>query len=103
MQPPYYLDAAGVYEMTGGTITLETNLIPNLQLYGGAILTGTNFQGRDISNLVLNGVSIATSNLVTGNLTVYGSINAPLVVASNATLTWDGQVNGQITAQPGRR
>ena len=100
-QPPYYLDGAGIYEMTAGTLTLDTNLISNLQLYGGTILTGTNFQGGSITNLTLSGLSTGNSNYVTGQLTVYGSINGPVTVASNATLTWDGQVNAQITAQPG--
>ena len=64
-------------------------------------MTGTNFQGGSITNLTLSGLSTGNSNYVTGQLTVYGSINGPVTVASNATLTWDGQVNAQITAQPG--
>ena len=93
---------AGSYLMTGSaTLTLLNDVVPNLQMEGGSIYTEPAFQGGSITNLVLSGLSLNTSNLITGSLTVYGSINAPLVVASNATLTWDGQVNAQITAQPG--
>ncbi|MGA2747428.1 MAG: hypothetical protein ABSG59_01520, partial [Verrucomicrobiota bacterium] len=95
------LGGAGTYEMTGGTLTLLNNTIPNLQLEGGTILTSPGFQGGSITNLVLNGLSINTSNLITGSLTVYGNINAPLVVASNATLTWNGWLSAPLTVEPG--
>ncbi len=95
-------EGAGSYLMTGSTtLTLLNNPIPNLELESGTILTGPAFQGGSITNLNLNGLNIATSNLVTGTLTGVGSINAPLVVASNASLTWSGNVNGQITVLPG--
>ena len=101
MLPPYFLNGAGSYQVTGGTITLLTNLIPNLQLVGGTILTGTAFQGGSVTNLTLNGLATGNSNYVTGQLTVYGTINGPVTVASNATFTWSGNVNAQITAEPG--
>ena len=99
--PPYYLNGTGVYEMTGGTLTLTTNVIPNLQLAGGTINTAPGFQGGSITNLTLNGASTGSSNYVTGQLTVNGNINAPVTVASNAILTWTGSVSAQITAKPG--
>ncbi len=82
-------------------MTLNTNIIPNLQLTGGTIVTGSNFQGGSVTNLTLNGLNAGSSNYVTGQLTVYGNINGPVTVASNASLTWSGNVNGQITVLPG--
>ena len=101
MLPPYFLDGPGNYQVTGGTFTLNTNTIPNVLLTGGTIQTGSGFQGGAVTNLTLNGLNIGNSNYVTGQLTVYGNINAPITVASNATLTWSGTVNAQITARPG--
>jgi hypothetical protein len=66
MTPPYFLTGAGTYQVNGGTITLNTNLIPNLQLDGGTIMTGSNFQGGVITNLSLTNLTLASSNLVTG-------------------------------------
>lgn len=99
--PPYALSGAGTYEFTGGTMTLLTNTIGNLAIEGGTILTGPAFQGGVITNLVLNGAALGTSNYVTGALTVLATVNAPVTVASNAVFTWNGTVNGQITALPG--
>ncbi len=101
MTPPYFLTGAGTYQVNGGTITLNTNLIPNLQLDGGTIMTGSNFQGGVITNLSLTNLTLASSNLVTGQLTVIGTINSPLTIASGATLTWSGTVNAPITVESG--
>ncbi|HEV7926591.1 MAG TPA: Ig-like domain-containing protein, partial [Verrucomicrobiae bacterium] len=92
----------GGYFMTGSTsLTLLNAPIPNLQMESGTIFTGPAFEGGTITDLALNGLNLNTSNLVTGTLTGVGNINAPLVVASNASLTWNGNVNAQITVMPG--
>ena len=99
--PPLLFNGAGNYYMTGGTLTLLSNTIPNLQMSGGTIALSTNFQGGTITNLTLNGQNLAGSNVVSGTLTLNGGINGPLTVLSNAVLNWNGNVNAALTLNPG--
>jgi hypothetical protein len=76
------------------TITLVSNVIPNLQMNGGTVIPGPLFQGGTITNLNLGGSSLGGTNVVTGTLTTGGgqntgtstSVTGPLTIAPGATL-----------------
>ena len=61
------------------------------------------FQGGQITNLDLNGASIAGTNTVTGTLNLSGGVQGSLTVASNATLNLGGGINpnASLTLLPG--
>ena len=86
--PTLVFNGPGTNFMTAGQITLTNDMITNLQLTGGAVLLSPAFQGGTITNLVLNGASLAGTNTLTGVLNLTGSLFGPLTVVSNATLNW---------------
>ena len=63
------LSGPGTNEFTGNSLTLSNNVIPNLQLLGGAVILGPNFQGGTITNLTL------AASTLSGNYTVTGTFN----------------------------
>ena len=77
----------GSFLFSGGTLVMNNDIDPALQLTGGTVLLGPDFQnGGKINNLVINGSTLAGTNTVTGSLTFSGgSINGPLTVGSNAS------------------
>jgi hypothetical protein len=104
--PGLVFNGPGTNLLSGGTITLTNSTIPNLQFTGGTVQLTPDFQGGSITNLTLNGASLAGTNLLTGTLNLSGSLTGPLTVASNATLNLGGSIgtyNGQtqLTLQPG--
>jgi hypothetical protein len=67
------------------------NLVPSLQLLGGTLLLGPAFQGGSITNLVLAGMTLQSTNRVTGTMNwTAGIIAGNLTVASGATLYLGG-------------
>ena len=49
------LNGPGTIALTGGSLTLVSNTLANLQLLGGTVNLSTNFQGGTITNLTLPG------------------------------------------------
>ena len=91
----------GSHLLTGGSLNLLTDLPANLQISGGTLTPGPQFQGGSITNLTLTGVTLAGSNYITGTLNLTGSISGPLLLASNAVLNWaGGSANGIISLTP---
>ena len=91
----------GSFLFSGGTLFMNNDIDPALQLTGGTVLLGTNFQnGGMINNLAIHGSMLGGTNTVTGSLTFTGgTINGPLTVASNASLTFlPGQLSVYNTA-----
>lgn len=109
---------AGAFQFTGGTLTLLNDVIPNLQLMGGTVGLGTNFQGGTITNLTLPGSVLSGNYVVSGTFNCGGGLAAgslaiaggglmnwtrgtvvgPLTVATNATLSLNGVVLGLAAA-----
>ena len=67
---PPTISGAGTAQFTGGTLTLATDMIPNLQLAGGTLNLGAGFQGGVITNLTMIGGTLSGTNF-----TVSGTFN----------------------------
>ena len=88
---PPTLGGGGAFQLSGGTLTLASNTIPNLQLVGGTVTLGGGFQGGTITNLVLAGVTLTGNNTVSGLLNwTGGTVNGGLQVASGGAVFWSG-------------
>ena len=82
---------SGTFSFASGNLLLLNDAVPGLELTGGLIEFGPNFQDHGaITNLTLEGAELQGTNTVTGSLTVfdqyYNYIVAPLVIASGGTL-----------------
>jgi len=100
--PAAVFGGAGKVEMNGGTLTLQSDVIPNLQLNGGALNLPAGFQGGTITNLTVTGITLNGTNTVTGLLNLNGSASGPLVVASGGVVNWGGgTLSGGLTVAPG--
>ena len=98
------LGGPGVFQFTGGTLTLLNDAIPNLQMLGGTLVLGPAFQGGSITNLTLTGMTLTGTNTVAGNGVMNwsgGAVAGSLTVASNAVLNIGGsgtkQLQGPLT------
>ena len=92
---PVSINGPGAVQLTGGTLTLLTDVIPNLGLTGGTVDLGPAFQGGTITNLTIDGATLAGTNIVTGtfnwdNGTIF---DGPLTVAAKGVLN----INGNTT------
>ncbi|HEV2391800.1 MAG TPA: Ig-like domain-containing protein [Verrucomicrobiae bacterium] len=87
---PPTLTALGTIQLSGGSLTLVSNTIPNLQLTGGSVSLGPNFQGGVITNLTLAGANLNGSYAVTGVLNCSGGVSGGLQVASAGVVNWTG-------------
>ncbi|MGA3268671.1 MAG: hypothetical protein ABSE16_17855 [Verrucomicrobiota bacterium] len=88
---PTTVNGPGVVELTGGNLTLLTDVITNLPLTGGNLILGPSFQGGTITNLTLSGAMLLSTNTVTGNFNwSAGMLSAPLTIAPNGLLTLVG-------------
>ena len=63
------LNGPGKIQMTGGSLTLASNVIPNLGMAGGTLSLGAGFQGGTITNLTLG------DSTLNGNYAVSGTFN----------------------------
>ncbi len=92
------ISGLGTVEQTGGTLTLLSNIIPNLQLNGGTVVLAPTFQGGVITNLTLLTSTLSGTNTVTGTLTCGGGFSGPLLVEAGATMNWTGgTASGPLT------
>ena len=92
------LTGPGTFQFTAGALTLSYNVIPHLQLLGGALLLGPAFQGGSITNLTLPGMTLNGTNSVIGTATLGGGDSGALTVASNGVVNWTGgNVSGSLT------
>jgi choice-of-anchor C domain-containing protein len=95
---------AGTNSLTGGSLYLLTNTIPGLELVGGTVYPGPDFQGGTITNLTLDGASLGGSNIVTGALTfaAYTYVQGPLGLAANSIFNCSGaDFEGPLTIDSG--
>ena len=96
--PSFLFNGAGVKQMTGGSITLLNDVLPNLQLLGGTVSLSPAFQGGSITHLSLNGASLAGNYTISGTLNCGGGAAGSLLVADGATLNWTGgSLSGALT------
>jgi Bacterial Ig domain/Protein of unknown function (DUF642) len=79
----------GTFLFSGGTLVMNNDIDPALQLTGGSIILGPAFQNNgSISSLTLQGATLTGTNTVTGSLTVLsGSLTGALTINSNASMT----------------
>ncbi len=87
---PPTITGAGLTEITGGNLTLANNVIPNLQLAGGTISLGPNFQGGAITNLTVLGGTLTGDNIVSGSFNTGASLPGSLTLVSGAAVNWTG-------------
>ena len=74
--PSLFVLGFGQFQFESGFLLLPANVIPNLDLKGGALQLGPGFQGGTITNLTLDGINLTNPLPVTGSLTVCnGSVN----------------------------
>ncbi len=99
---PPTLTGPGTIEFTGGTLTLLDNTIPNLQMTGGTVSLGANFQGGAITNLTLGAVALAGNYTVSGLLNCGGGVSGALQVLSGGTFNWSGgTISGSVSEAAG--
>ena len=85
------MNGPGVVQLTGGNLTLLTDVITNLPLIGGNLTLGPSFQGGTITNLTLSGAMLLSTNTVTGAFNwSAGMLSAPLTIVTNGLLTLVG-------------
>jgi hypothetical protein len=94
------LSGPGTFLFSGGTLTLISNLIPNMQMTGGTLTLGTNFQGGTITNLTFGGV-LSGSYTVSGTFNCSGGVSGTLTVVSGGTLNWSGGNIGALVVNSG--
>lgn len=95
--PSLSFNGPGICRITGGSLALGNDVIPNLQLAGGTITLSPTFQSGSITNLTLLGATLNTTNTVTGILNWNGTINGALTIASGAVCNWtNGRFGGML-------
>src|SRR5215469_13174883 len=89
---PASINGPGPVQLTGGSLALLANAVPNLGLTGGTVNLGPAFQGGTITNLTINGATLAGTNMVTGVFNWNNGFIAggPITIASNAVLNING-------------
>jgi hypothetical protein len=87
----------GQSQMTAGTLTLTSDLIPGLALNGGTLYLNPTFQGGGITNLTLTGIILAGTNVVTRTLNwTTGPMQGSLTVRSNGKLNISGSAEKDL-------
>jgi hypothetical protein len=87
----------GQSQMTAGTLTLTSDLIPGLAMNGGTLYVSPTFQGGSITNLTLTGITLAGTNVVTGTLNwTTGPMQGSLTVMSNGVLNISGSAEKDL-------
>ncbi|HEY9510213.1 MAG TPA: CARDB domain-containing protein, partial [Verrucomicrobiae bacterium] len=96
------LNGPGAIQFTGGSLTLLDDVIPNLQMTGGAISLSPEFQGGVIANLSLNGSTLSGSYVVTGTFNCANGVSGSLIVTNGGVLNWTGgNISGPLDIQSG--
>lgn len=92
----------GSFRFSGsGSLLLQDDLIPNLQLVQGLLYLSPNFQGGSITNLTLDGPTLVGTNTVAGllqcpNCSIVGTLN----ISTNGTMEiTNAAVNGTLLNQ----
>ena len=100
---PPVVSGPGLVQFAGGTLTLANDIIPNLQLAGGTITLGPNFQGGNgITNLSVLGGTLTGNNTVVGSLTTGASMPGSLALLPGATVNWSGgSIQGPVNIPAG--
>ncbi len=92
------LSGPGLFEITGGNLTLANDVIPNLLFAGGDLFLPAGFQGGTITNLTLSGMLLEGTNTVTGVFNCGNGFNGSLLVAPGAMMNWTGGMStGPLT------
>ncbi len=92
---PPLITGAGLCEFEGSMLALAQNVPSGLLLAGGTLVLGPGFQNLGaITNLTLNGATLAGTNTVTGTFTWdAGTLTGPLTVESGGMLDIAGNVS----------
>lgn len=99
---PPTITGAGSVRLTGGTLTLARNAIPNLQLANGTITLGPAFQGGTITNLTMLGGTLTGDHSVSGTFHWEGTLAGSLRVLAGGIANWSGgRIHGPLTVAPG--
>jgi hypothetical protein len=98
---PPTVTGPGVVQLTGGSLELVSNTIPNLQLAGGTVTLGSNFQGGTIANLT-SGATLNGNFTVSGRFNCGGGVSGSVLVANGGTLSFNGgTISGSLTVAGG--
>ena len=102
---------AGACRLTGGTLVLEGEVVPTLEIAGGALVLAPSFQGGTIRTLALSGsYTLSATGAVSGSLVLNGvtldgalrvqsgglfsaknaALNAAVEVAGGGVFDWTG-------------
>jgi hypothetical protein len=93
--PGVNLSGPGSFQFVGGSLTILTNPLPNLQLTGGTVYLDASFEGGAITNLSLNGALLAATNTVTGQLSLNGGgVSGNLTIGPGGVATVYGNLSG---------
>ena len=85
------VNGSGAVQLTGGTLLLTADQVPNLGCVGGSVVLGAGFQGGAITNLTLAGSTLGGTNTVTGTLNLAGgTLTGALTVAGSGGLNITG-------------
>src|SRR5208282_3426983 len=85
------ISGPGTIQLNGGSLTLQNDIVPNLELTGGTVNLGAGFQGGTITNFTLAGATLGGTNTLTGTMNwTAGVVAGPLTVASNGVLNLTG-------------
>jgi hypothetical protein len=99
---PPTLSGPGLISFTGGTLTLLSDVVPNLQMTGGSLVLSPAFQGGVITNLTLNGSTLQGSYVVAGTLTSADGATGNMVVTNGGTYNWNGgTISGSLDVAGG--
>jgi hypothetical protein len=82
------ITGAGLCEFTGATLTLKSNIPPDLVIADGNLVLGPAFQqSGEITNLTLTGPTLIGTNKVAGTMVLGGgTLPGPLIIESGGVL-----------------
>jgi hypothetical protein len=85
---PVSMNGPGIVRLLGATLFLLSDTITNFPLSSGMVYPGPAFQGGTITNLTINGATLAGTNTVTGvfNFNTGTIAGGSLTIASNGVM-----------------
>ena len=98
------LTGSGTCAFYSGLLILPSNTIPDLEMIGGALELGTNFQGGEITNLTLDGITYTNSLPLNGTLVASNntSLLGSIVVPGGSVFSAFGAfIDAQVTVENG--